>query len=100
MFAQCLDLSTFSLQYQGSIEENTANVEVMRFKAFDKDLENTDNWLAQFEIISGNEAGYFHIETDPKTNEGVLTLVKVRKASSLCQYVCDRMAFNAFVFFL
>uniref|UniRef100_A0A8C9WHN4 Desmoglein 2 n=1 Tax=Scleropages formosus TaxID=113540 RepID=A0A8C9WHN4_SCLFO len=62
--------------YEGSIEENTANMEVMRFKAIDADLEYTDNWLAQYEIISGNEAGYFSIETDPKTNEGVLMLNK------------------------
>uniref|UniRef100_A0A8C9RRR8 Cadherin domain-containing protein n=1 Tax=Scleropages formosus TaxID=113540 RepID=A0A8C9RRR8_SCLFO len=68
--------------YEGSIEENTANMEVMRFKAIDADLEYTDNWLAQYEIISGNEAGYFSIETDPKTNEGVLMLNKVRQ--SLC----------------
>lgn len=66
------------LQYEGSIEENTENVEVMRFKAEDMDMENTPNWVNQFEIVKGNEAGYFSIETDPKTNEGVLILKKVR----------------------
>uniref|UniRef100_A0AAZ3NMA9 Cadherin domain-containing protein n=1 Tax=Oncorhynchus tshawytscha TaxID=74940 RepID=A0AAZ3NMA9_ONCTS len=63
-------------EYEGSIEENTENVEVMRFKAEDMDMENTPNWAAQFEIVKGNEAGYFSIETDPKTNEGVLILKK------------------------
>ncbi|XP_036374153.1 desmoglein-2-like [Megalops cyprinoides] len=62
--------------YTGSIDENIQGVEVMRFKASDLDLENTNNWLAQFEIISGNEAGHFSITTDPKTNEGILMLEK------------------------
>ena len=63
-----------SLQYEGDIEENTEGIEVMRIKAEDLDVENTDNWLAEFEIVKGNEGGYFTIHTDPKTNEGVLML--------------------------
>ncbi|NWI22156.1 DSG2 protein, partial [Crypturellus soui] len=61
---------------EGSIEENKANVEIMRIKVFDKDEEFSDNWLAKFVFVSGNEGDYFHIETDAKTNEGILTLVK------------------------
>ncbi|MGH0119999.1 UNVERIFIED_CONTAM: hypothetical protein FKN15_061117 [Acipenser sinensis] len=53
-------------------------MEVMRMKALDADEEFSDNWLAQFEIESGNEAGYFRIETDAKTNEGILILQKVK----------------------
>ncbi|XP_048858554.1 desmoglein-4-like [Brienomyrus brachyistius] len=63
-------------QYEAGVNENTANVEVLRIKALDKDLEQTDNWLADFEIVSGNEDGTFSIETDPKTNDGVLILRK------------------------
>ncbi|XP_031711123.1 desmoglein-2-like isoform X1 [Anarrhichthys ocellatus] len=62
--------------YEGSVQENTVNVEVMRIKAIDKDLIHTDNWLAVYEIISGNEAGYFHITTDSKTNEGIIMIHK------------------------
>ncbi|XP_034981255.2 desmoglein-2 [Zootoca vivipara] len=62
--------------YDGSVRENTANVEIMRFRAFDDDEQYTDNWLANFTIVSGNEGGYFRIETDSHTNEGVLILVK------------------------
>ncbi|KGL72650.1 Desmoglein-2, partial [Tinamus guttatus] len=61
---------------EGSIEENKANVEIMRIKVSDRDEEFSDNWLAKFAFASGNEGGYFHIETDAKTNEGILTLVK------------------------
>lgn len=66
------------LQYEGSVQENMVNKEVMRFKTIDMDLVNTDSWLAVFKIISGNEAGYFNIVTDPKTNEGVLMINKVK----------------------
>lgn len=63
-------------EYTGNVDEGAVDVVVMRIKALDKDLENTDNWFALFEIIKGNEDGVFSIETDPKTNEGVLKLVK------------------------
>ncbi|CAK6969743.1 desmoglein-2.1-like [Scomber scombrus] len=62
--------------YEGSIEENTDGVEVMRIKAEDLDVKDTDNWEAVFDIVKGNEAGYFSIKTDPKTNEGILMLDK------------------------
>lgn len=59
------------------MDENVADVVVMRIKALDNDLPNTDNWLAVFKIAKGNEDNLFSIETDPKTNEGVLKLIKV-----------------------
>ncbi|XP_021243511.1 desmoglein-2-like [Numida meleagris] len=62
--------------FEGSVEENKANVEIMRIKVFDKDEEFSDNWLANFSFVSGNEGGYFRIVTDTRTNEGILTLVK------------------------
>uniref|UniRef100_A0A8D3BNA7 Cadherin domain-containing protein n=1 Tax=Scophthalmus maximus TaxID=52904 RepID=A0A8D3BNA7_SCOMX len=64
------------VEYEGSINENEHGVEVMRIKAEDLDQEGTDNWKAVFEIIKGNEAGYFSIRTDPNTNEGILMLDK------------------------
>uniref|UniRef100_A0A8P4KDP5 Desmoglein 2 n=1 Tax=Dicentrarchus labrax TaxID=13489 RepID=A0A8P4KDP5_DICLA len=63
-------------EYEGAIVENTAKVEVMRFTVLDADEEKTDNWLAVFDIVTGNEDGIFSIKTDPKTNEGVLMLEK------------------------
>ncbi|NXD20877.1 DSG2 protein, partial [Spelaeornis formosus] len=65
-----------SHKFEGSIEENRANVEIMRIKVFDKDEEFSDNWLANFTFVSGNEGGFFQIVTDTKTNEGILTVVK------------------------
>lgn len=66
------------MQYEGRIEENTVGVEVMRIKAIDMDLIHTDNWLAVFQIVSGNEGGYFDITTDEKTNEGIIMVRKVK----------------------
>lgn len=62
--------------YEGVVEENQVNVEVMRIKVTDADEVGSDNWLANFTFASGNEGGYFHIETDTQTNEGIVTLVK------------------------
>uniref|UniRef100_A0A1A7W8T5 Cadherin domain-containing protein n=1 Tax=Iconisemion striatum TaxID=60296 RepID=A0A1A7W8T5_9TELE len=62
--------------YEASVEENTVGMEVLRVKAFDMDLVNTDNWAAVYEIASGNEAGYFTITTDPVTNEGIIMINK------------------------
>uniref|UniRef100_A0A671PA88 Si:ch73-74h11.1 n=1 Tax=Sinocyclocheilus anshuiensis TaxID=1608454 RepID=A0A671PA88_9TELE len=64
-------------EYSGGVDEGVIDVVVMRIKALDKDLEFTDNWLAVFDIHKGNEDNLFTIETDPKTNEGILKLVKV-----------------------
>ncbi|KAK2908364.1 hypothetical protein Q8A73_009437 [Channa argus] len=63
-------------EYSGSVDENVADVVVMRIKSLDKDLEHTDNWLTVFTIAKGNEDNLFSIETDKKTNEGILRLIK------------------------
>lgn len=60
------------------MEENTVDVEILRVSVEDKDLINTANWRANYTILKGNENGHFKIVTDPKTNEGVLCVVKVR----------------------
>uniref|UniRef100_A0A672T6X3 Cadherin domain-containing protein n=1 Tax=Sinocyclocheilus grahami TaxID=75366 RepID=A0A672T6X3_SINGR len=64
--------------YGTSTDENEAPVEVLRIQALDNDDERTDNWLTEFEIVSGSEDGRFSIETDAKINMGVLYLNKVR----------------------
>ncbi|XP_059563391.1 desmoglein-2 [Myotis daubentonii] len=65
-----------SQRYEGTVEENRANVEVMRIKVLDRDERGSDNWLANFTFVSGNEKGYFRIETDNQTNEGIVILIK------------------------
>lgn len=84
------------------MDENVANVPIMRIKALDKDLEHTDNWLTIFTIAKGNEDKLFEIETDPETNEGILMLVKVlRPASCRFKYlsvlICYIQYFNSYL---
>ncbi|KAK1887323.1 Desmoglein-2 [Dissostichus eleginoides] len=69
-------VGTGTVEYDGEVEENVADVVVMRIKALDKDLRHSDNWLTAFEIAKGNEDNMFSIETDKETNEGVLKLIK------------------------
>ncbi|XP_026147074.1 desmocollin-2-like [Carassius auratus] len=62
--------------YKASVQENQENVLVTRIPVEDKDLVNTPNWKALFEVTKGNESGNFRMETDPKTNEGLLYVIK------------------------
>ncbi|XP_033848026.2 desmoglein-2.1-like [Periophthalmus magnuspinnatus] len=62
--------------YSAHIKENEQGKEVLRMQALDNDEAPTTNWLAEFEIVTGNEDGIFTISTDPVTNEGILRLVK------------------------
>ncbi|KAM9101180.1 desmoglein-3 [Sarcophilus harrisii] len=63
-------------QYSIKIEENMLSSEVIRFQVIDLDEEFTDNWFAEYFFTSGNEGNWFVIETDTKTNEGILKVVK------------------------
>ena len=65
-------------QYSASIEENCLSSELIRFQAIDLDEEGTDNWLAKYLILSGNDGNWFDIQTDPQTNEGILKVIKVQ----------------------
>lgn len=46
----------------------------------DKDTPNSPAWRAKY-TIHGDEGGHFKIETDPETNDGILTVVKVSAES-------------------
>lgn len=72
-------MCVWCLQYEGSVEENIVNMEAIRISATDNDKIHMENWEAVYTIISGNEAGYFNISTDPETNEGILIVKKVRQ---------------------
>ncbi|XP_072553525.1 cadherin-like protein 26 [Salminus brasiliensis] len=59
----------------GKIKERESNVEVLRLQVMDKDSPGSDAWKAKYKI-HGDKEKYFKIETDPKTNEGILTVIK------------------------
>ncbi|XP_056620747.1 desmocollin 2-like protein [Triplophysa dalaica] len=62
--------------YKGQVMENQQNVLVLRIPVEDKDMINTPNWKALYEVTRGNRSGNYRMETDPKTNEGLLYLIK------------------------
>uniref|UniRef100_A0A8C4Q908 Cadherin domain-containing protein n=1 Tax=Eptatretus burgeri TaxID=7764 RepID=A0A8C4Q908_EPTBU len=65
-----------SSSFSGSVMENRQNVTAMRISVQDLDKRQSVNWRAVYRIIEGNENGNFAIHTDPKTNEGVVTVIK------------------------
>lgn len=59
------------------VEEQAAGVDVGKVFVHDKDLAGSPSWLAKFTILEGDPEGAFAIRTDPHTNDGVLSVVKV-----------------------
>ncbi|KAF4077893.1 hypothetical protein AMELA_G00193240 [Ameiurus melas] len=59
----------------GKINERESGVEVLRLQVSDKDSQGSPAWKAKF-TIHGDPENYFKIHTDPKTNEGILTVIK------------------------
>ncbi|CAK6436890.1 unnamed protein product [Pipistrellus nathusii] len=66
--------------------EAMSGVDVGRLEVEDKDLPGSPNWAARFTILEGDPDGHFAIRTDPKTNEGVLSVVKPLDYESCDQY--------------
>ncbi|XP_041713730.1 cadherin-like protein 26 [Coregonus clupeaformis] len=62
--------------YNAQIMEMESNKEILRVAVTDEDTPNTPAWRAVYSIVKGNEEGNYKIETDPKTNEGILTVIK------------------------
>lgn len=63
-------------QYSASVPEMVTK-EILRMKVTDADQPNTPASRPVFSILQGNEEGNYAITTDPKTNEGVLSVVQV-----------------------
>ncbi|XP_026553556.1 cadherin-like protein 26 [Pseudonaja textilis] len=62
--------------YYADVPEGKTKDNILRLKVEDKDSPNTPAWRAEYTIKKGNERGNFAIVTDPKTNEGVLSVIK------------------------
>lgn len=54
------------------------DVVVANLTVIDADQPHSPNWNAIYRIISGDPTGHFTIRTDPVTNDGMVTVVKVR----------------------
>lgn len=64
-------------QFSMEVEEQATGVDVGKVFVHDKDLAGSPSWLAKFTILEGDPEGNFAIRTDPHTNDGVLSVVKV-----------------------
>ncbi|XP_073679074.1 cadherin-like protein 26 [Garra rufa] len=64
-----------STKYNAEVMEMEVK-EILRIGIKDKDTPNTPGSRAVFSILKGNEQGNFKIVTDPRTNEGVLSVIK------------------------
>lgn len=54
------------------------NVVVTNLTVVDRDQPHSPNWNAVYRIVSGDPSGHFTIRTNPITNEGMLTVIKVK----------------------
>ncbi|XP_024126911.1 cadherin-like protein 26 isoform X1 [Oryzias melastigma] len=59
----------------GKVKENESGKSPLRLHVTDEDSVNSSAWRARY-TIDGDSAGNFHIETDPETNDGILTILK------------------------
>ncbi|XP_046724929.1 cadherin-like protein 26 isoform X3 [Silurus meridionalis] len=64
--------------FNAQVMEMETNKEILRIPVRDQDTPNTPGSRAVFTILQGNEEDNYKIETDPVTNEGVLTVIKAK----------------------
>nr|XP_046241227.1 cadherin-like protein 26 [Scatophagus argus] len=59
----------------GTVKEHETGTSPLRLHVIDKDTPNSLAWRVRY-TIHGDEGKHFMIETDPDTNDGILTVVK------------------------
>ncbi|XP_029990626.1 cadherin-like protein 26 [Sphaeramia orbicularis] len=59
----------------GKVMENEIGTSPLRLHVTDKDSPHSPAWKARY-TIHGNEGKHFKIETDPETNDGILTVIR------------------------
>lgn len=67
------------MQFSGEVPENRVDLVVANLTVIDADQPHSPNWNAVYRIISGDPSGHFTIRTDPISNDGMVTVVKVRR---------------------
>ncbi|XP_078524428.1 cadherin-15 [Lissotriton helveticus] len=64
-------------EFSMEVMEQTVGIDIGRVSVQDKDLRGSPNWLARYNVLRrGDQEAAFAIRTDPKTNEGVLSVLK------------------------
>ncbi|KAB0404599.1 hypothetical protein E2I00_017046 [Balaenoptera physalus] len=75
---------SYTSQYAGEVPENRVETVVANLTVMDRDQPHSPNWNAVYRIISGDPSGHFIVRTDPVTNEGMVTVVKVGACLASC----------------
>lgn len=78
------DILSSILKFAGEVPENRVETVVANLTVMDRDQPHSPNWNAVYRIISGDPSGHFNVRTDPVTNEGMVTVVKV---GSCCVHI-------------
>ncbi|XP_074066478.1 cadherin-like protein 26 [Macrotis lagotis] len=65
---------------EGQIQQNVARLPVQ-----DQDFPFTPAWRVKYKILRGNAEEHFNIVTDPRTNEGILNVIKPLDYESLSE---------------
>ncbi|TNN43108.1 Cadherin-like protein 26 [Liparis tanakae] len=63
-------------EYHTEVFESVTKENLLRIAVDDKDTPNTPGWRAEYYFLEGNEGRNYKIETDPVTNEGILSVIK------------------------
>ncbi|XP_038664510.1 desmocollin-3-like [Scyliorhinus canicula] len=72
-------------QYTVTVNETVSDIMILCMPVVDKDLANTNASRSVFTITKGNDDGNFKIIADPKTNDGLLYVVKPLDAETTPQ---------------
>ncbi|KAM6113080.1 LOW QUALITY PROTEIN: cadherin-like protein 26 [Pterocles gutturalis] len=62
--------------YQLQVSAGQDHPAVLRLQVEDNDSHDTPAWRAKYRVTQGNDKEQFTIETDPDTNEGILSIIK------------------------
>lgn len=76
-------LLLFKIQGSGKVKEREVGTSLLRLQVTDRDVPHTPAWRAKY-TVHGDGASHFKVETDDQTNDGILTVVKVRASPSFC----------------
>lgn len=78
-FSVCFTLNTSLafFQYEATVAENKAGVQVVKVLVDDLDEPHSPAWNAKFKIVDGDPAGLFSVKTGTNKHEGIISTAKV-----------------------